>query len=298
MRDDVSIPFQLGRPALRGRLVRLGPAVDSVLRRHDYPASVSGLLGELLTLCAMLGDALKFEGVFSLQVRGDGLVPLLFADITHEGRLRGYARVAEGGMSDDAATSAQLLGDGVLALTVDQADQKEPYQGIVELRPGGLVDSMLGYFRNSAQIPTGLVLHVAPVAQDGGVAWRAGGLLLQRMPTEQRHSVEGPVEDWRRAMLLMGSVTPEELVDPGLAPERLLYRLFHEEEPRVFKDHELRFGCRCSRTRVARMLASFPDGERADLRGEAGVVEVTCQFCSTAYHFDDVDLAALSRGAL
>lgn len=297
--DDVSVPFQLERPSLRGRVVRLGRTVDTVLTRHAYPEPVSKMLGELLTLAATLSGSLKFAGVFSLQTRSDGPVSLMVADCTHDGRMRGYARFDREALNDaGGADASALLGKGVLALNVRQEDQKDDYQGIVELT-GGVTASMLNYFRNSEQIKTGLTVHVDRLGDGGpeGGAWRAGGVMLQRLPDERRNSEEGPIEDWRRSMILMGSVTEAELVDPLLPPDRLLFRLFHEEEPRVYPPIPLAFGCRCSRERVASMLKGFPPEEHAGMKTDEGIVEVTCQFCSTRYDFDDADLAALDAPA-
>lgn len=290
---DLTLPFQLDRPVLRGRVVRLASTVDTVLSRHAYPLPVSMQLGELLTLTAMLGDALKFEGVFSLQVRAEGPIPLMVADVTHEGRLRGYARFETDAVAEAEAAGEPMIGSGVLALTVDQADSKEPYQGIVELKESGLTDSMLGYFRNSEQIPTALALHIEQVGENGSRHWRSGGLMLQRMPEEQRATAEGPTEDWRRAMLLMGTVTAEELVDPAVTPEQLVYRLFHEEEPRVYHPHRLGFGCRCSRERVSNVLKSFSKDAIEEMREPDGSIDATCQFCSASYRFEPEDIARL-----
>ncbi|WGF88915.1 Hsp33 family molecular chaperone HslO [Marinivivus vitaminiproducens] len=294
--DDLALPFQLERPALRGRVVRLGHTVDTVLTRHAYPEPVSRQLGELLTLAAMLSGALKYAGIFSLQVRSDGPVSLMVADMTHDGRVRGYARFDPDGVAalGADASAEQLLGKGVLALTVEMADQKDPYQGIVELRPLGLTDSMLGYFRNSEQIRTALTVEVGRLETGSGSSWRAGGVMLQRLPEEERHTEDGPVEDWRRAMLLLNTVTPAELLDPDLPAERLVARLFLEEEPRVYPPDDLTFGCRCSEEKVLNMLAGFPKEERIAMADEEGAIEVTCQFCSTLYHLDRDALSGLS----
>lgn len=293
--DDIALPFQLERPALRGRVVRLGATVDTVLTRHAYPEPVSRQLGEMLTLAAMLSGALKFSGIFSLQVRSDGPVSLMVADMTHDGQVRGYARFDADAVAALGAepTAEALLGKGVLALTVEMADQKDPYQGIVELRPLGLTDSMLGYFRNSEQIRTALTVAVGRLETANGAAWRAGGVMLQRLPEEERHTEDGPTEDWRRAMLLLNTVTPAELLDPDLPAERLVARLFLEEEPRVYPPDNVVFGCRCSETKVLNMLAGFPREERVAMADENGAIEVTCQFCSTRYSLDREALAEL-----
>jgi molecular chaperone Hsp33 len=235
--DNLMQPFQLESSALRGRVIRLGDAVDRVLTRHDYPEPVSRLLGELLVLTATLAGALKFSGVFSLQTQSDGPVSFMVADCTADGTLRGYARYdADRIAALDTAGAAALLGRGHLALTVDQGRHSEAYQGIVELVGDNLTDSMRAYFRQSEQLQTGLRTAVERVEEAGRPRWRAGGLMVQRLPEEAPAANGGgePEEDWRRTMILLGSATDEELVDPGLPANTLLYRLFHEEGVRVF----------------------------------------------------------------
>ena len=303
--DNLMQPFQLESSALRGRVIRLGDTVDRVLTRHRYPEPVSRLLGELLVLTATLAGALKFAGVFSLQTKSDGPVSFMVADCTADGALRGYARydaervAALPGEPDAAA----LLGRGHLALTVDQGRYSDAYQGIVELAGESLTDSMRAYFRQSEQLQTGLRTAVERVEEAGGGArWRAGGLMVQRLPEEaagrggngERHGE--PEEDWRRTMILLGSATDRELVDPDLPASTLLYRLFHEEGVRVFRPMTLGFVCRCSRERVEALLRSFPEDALEEMKLPDGRVDVTCEFCNEDYAFDESELRAL-RGA-
>lgn len=297
--DDTLRPFQLERSALRGRLVRLGPAVDTVLTRHDYPEPVSRQLGELLILAATLAGALKFEGTFSLQVRSRGPIRLMLADCTNDGEVRGYAQY------DAAALDAvevqdvpHLFGSGRLALTVQQAGTGESYQGIVELTGDSLTACMQTYFRQSEQVPTGLRVAVGRRREDAG--WRAGGIMVQRMPEEGGRP--GPAvasdEDWRRTMMLLSTATADELIDPDLPLDTLLFRLFHEEGVRVFQPTRLSFGCRCSRERVETMLRMFDDEQLEDMKLEHGGVLVTCQFCNADYHLDEAELARLRAASV
>jgi molecular chaperone Hsp33 len=294
--DNLLRPFQLERSALRGRVVRLGALVDLVLTRHDYPEPVGRMLGELFVLAATLAGGLKFNGTFSLQIQSDGPVSLMLADCTNEGAMRGYARYDEARLAQTNGTDVQaLLGHGRLAFTVDQNQLGQAYQGIVELSGPTLTDCMQAYFRQSEQLKTGLKIAVDRIADDEGTRWRAGGIMIQRLADEARDdsSEEQALEDWRRTMLLLGTATAAELVDPQLAPERLLLHLFHEEGVRVFTPHGLRFGCRCSRERVETMLRRFPEHELDDMRDDDGDVVVTCQFCNIDFRFDDVQLARL-----
>ncbi len=303
--DNLMQPFQLESSALRGRVIRLGETVDRVLTRHAYPEPVSRLLGEMLVLTATLAGALKYAGVFSLQTRSDGPVSFMVADCTADGALRGYARFDAGrlGALGDDPTGAELLGRGHLALTVDQGRYSEAYQGIVELSGETLTDSMLAYFRRSEQLQTGLRVAVDRVDDAAGdrPRWRAGGLMVQRLPEEARGAADGgrdgePQEDWRRTMILLGSATDGELVDPGLPARALLYRLFHEEGVRVFEPMTLGFGCRCSRERVEALLRGFGEDEIEEMKRPDGRIDVTCEFCNEGFVFDDADLRAL-RGA-
>jgi len=306
--DDLIQPFQIDAPQLRGRLVRLGASVDTVLSRHDYPEPVARLLGETLALIAALAGALKFDGVFSLQTKGDGPIRMMVADITSDGAMRGYAAFDEaalksalgGGPAQPADTPLaapvpRLLGSGHLAFTVDQGPNTERYQGIVELTGSTLADCVHHYFRQSEQLQAGIRVacarHPGP---DGSPRWRAGALMLQRLPegTEPADADDPADDDWRRSLLMMGSSSSAELIDPAITPDQLLFRLFHEDGVRVYRAHNVHAGCRCSRERVARMLRVLPRDEIAELKIDDEVV-VTCEFCSSRYTFTDPQLAEI-----
>lgn len=303
--DDLVLPFQIEGMAIRGRLVRLGGAIDRVLSAHAYPDVLSRLLGEALALTAMLGAALKFEGIFTLQAQGDGPVSLLLADYnTHgaqHGQLRGYAsfdrtkleRLIEGRTLDHRAPVDALLGKGSLALTIDPRLGRERYQGIVPLEGARLSDCARQYFDQSEQIPTVVALAVAKhyIRTDSpavaALQWRAGGLLLQSVATaggQGGRSSPDSADDWRRAAMLAETVAADELVDPMLAPERLLFRLFHEDGVRVFDPFSIVFGCRCNRDRVEAVLAQYPRDTLAEL-AERGQISARCEFCNAEYRF-------------
>src|SRR5437016_11609149 len=288
--DDLVQPFQIDPFALRGRLVRLGATVDRILSQHDYPEPVAAILGEAITLAVVLAGALKYDGIFTLQTKSDGPVRLTVADVSTGGAVRGYAqydaeRLGEIGLRPGQSPSVpQLIGKGYIAFTVDQGEDTERYQGIVELIGTTLAECAQHYFRQSEQIQAGIKLSVGRAGQNG--AWRAGGLMLQRVPPEGGYTViADDVEDgWRRAMVLMSSATPAELVDPELPPRRLLFRLFHEDGVRVFETHPLEARCRCSKERIGRILRSFPAEDIEDM-GKDEVTTVTCEFCNTRYDF-------------
>jgi molecular chaperone Hsp33 len=300
--DDLIQPFRIDLFALRGRLVRLGPAIDRILSQHDYPEPVATMLGEAITLAVVLAGALKYDGIFTLQTKGDGPIRMMVADVSTEGAVRGYAQYDAGKLEAALARAGVaspsvplLVGSGYIAFTVDQGEDTERYQGIVELAGTTLAECAHHYFRQSEQLQAGIKLSVGRAGPGG--TWRAGGLMVQRVPPEGGYAViADDVEDgWRRAMVLMSSATAEELVDPDLPPHGLLFRLFHEDGVRVYDTHALEARCRCSRERIEGILRAFPADELDDMRKE-GVTTVTCEFCNTRYVFEQADLDRLKPG--
>jgi molecular chaperone Hsp33 len=313
--DDAVLPFKTEKSGVLGHVVRLGPVVDTILSRHDYPGPVNALLGEAVALTAMLGVALKFDGKLILQTKTDGIVGMLVVNFEAPGFVRGYASfdkdlwaslAAEAG---GAVDQGRLLGKGHLALTIDPGSSRERYQGIVGLDGTSLTDAALTYFRQSEQLPTFVRLAVARqyVGGEGGGAsawrWRAGGLMLQYLASEQeivRRDAQSDEDearlfgedddDWQRVQILASTVDDHELIDPTLAPERLLLRLFHEEGVRVYERKAITERCRCSKERVGLFLRQFDAGELSDMREPDGGVTVTCEFCSTRYRFEPHEL--------
>lgn len=287
--DDLIQPFRVEALGVLGRVVRLGDTVDTVLRQHAYPAPVSQLLAEAMALAASVAGALKFEGVLSIQTKGDGPLRLMVVDYETGGRMRGYASFDADGVRDAAPGEPipRLLGAGFFALTVDQGPDTERYQGIVALAGGTLADCALSYFRQSEQLHT--VVKLAAGRSAGG-PWRAGGLMLQREPTVGGEGGGAPFGDddepWRRALALSGSATTAELLSGELAADRLLYRLYHEEGVRVFRPRPLAFGCRCSRERAEAVLVALPEHEIEGLCID-GAIHVTCQFCNRTESFSE-----------
>jgi len=254
------------------------------------------MLGEAIILADVLAGALKYEGIFTLQTKGDGPIRLMVADVSTSGALRGYAQydaakleAALIGAAGGVLSVPRLVGSGYIAFTVDQGEDTDRYQGIVELAGATLAECAQHYFRQSEQIQAGIKLSVGRAGRRG--TWRAGGLMLQRVPPEGGYGViADDVEDgWRRTMVLMSSATAEELVDPDLPPHRLLLRLFHEDGVRVYDTHRLEARCRCSRERIEGILRLFSPDELEDMRKER-VTTVTCEFCNQSYIFDEGDL--------
>ncbi len=282
MSEDSVLPFALEGANVRGKLVRLGPAISAILGGHDYPEPIAAKLGETIALTALLGASLKFDGKLILQTRSDGPLNMMVADFTTPGDLRGYARFDE---PKSGFENAALLGKGHLALTIDQGAQMERYQGVVELTSDDLTEAAHSYFERSEQIPTRIKLAAGPILTGAKSAWRAGGILIQHMPGDAAPG-ETSAEDWRRVCMLQDTTQAHELLDPQLPPEHLLYRLFHEEGVKVFAPLPLQAHCGCSKARVHDMLAHFSAAERAAMIKDDGSISVNCQFCNREYVFD------------
>jgi len=296
--DDFVLPFQIDGTSVRGRLVRLGASVDEILSRHAYPPAVSELLGQAAALTAMLGSALKFDGKLILQTKGDGPVSMLVADYAADGALRGYAAVDPETRPAPQATASALVGRGHMALTVDQGPDMDRYQGVTPLDGETLEAWALCYFAQSEQIPTALKLAVGrSVAPGGAEAWRAGGVMVQLMPSEGGERGEAAplsaAEDdqWRRSAMLLDTTMADELLDPTLEASALLYRLFHEDGVRVFEPSPLRFACSCEREKIERVLTRYPQEDLIEM-AEDGLIRATCEFCTTVYVFDPEEIAA------
>ena len=303
--DDAVLPFSVDALDLRGRLTKLGPALDQLLEKHDYPAPVGKLLGEAVVLTVLLGSSLKFDGRFILQTQTDGPVSLMIVDFQAPDRLRAYARFDATRLAE-GQDSAALLGRGHLAMTIDQGANMSRYQGLVALQGGNLEDAAHEYFLRSEQIPTRVRIAVGEEWRGGEGngpkhRWRAGGLLLQFLPKAPERARQADLDPgdapegsaahqmaeddaWVEGQSLIGTVEDIELIDPDLSGERLLYRLFHERGVRVFPTQSVQAKCSCSRDAVSGMLSRFAPQDRADMVKDGKVV-VTCEFCSSVYEF-------------
>lgn len=294
--DDQVLPFQTADPNVKGRLVRLGLCVDTILKRHAYPDKVSEVLAQAIALTGMLGAALPAGGKLSLQARTDGPVSFIFVDLEAGGLVRATASFNAERVTAADSDGGALLGLGHMALTVEPGEGLDTTQGIVALDGGSLTQAAQAYFRQSEQLPTYIRLAVAKHFVAGGAAgkpawsWRAGGLIVQHLHEAQGDEADGidggGPDDWNRVRLLAATVEDHELLDPALAPDRLLLRLFHEEGVRVFAPKTMAVHCRCSRERVEAFLKSFGREQLVDMHDDQGEVSVTCEFCSTTYRFD------------
>lgn len=287
---DSMTPFLLEGGAVRGRIVRLGAVAQTILVRHQYPDHVARMLSELLLAAAMLSANLKSEGIFTIQVRGKGPVPLIVVDGVYGGQLRGYADVRPEAVDEINAMTTYspraLVGEGAyLAITLDAAANR--YQGIVALEGDSVAEALMAYFMNSEQLD----VHVQLALSHDG-PWRAAGIMIERMP--EGKDVADPQEAWAYARAIAATLTNEELLDPLLDAPSLLYRLFHEQGVWVYDPHYFSVGCRCSRERILGILTGMPLEDRADMVVD-GKIDVHCQFCNKSEIFTPEEIG-LSSG--
>ncbi len=309
--DSQILPFYLASGSddaalIRGRIASVGGPASQILARHAYPPLVARLQAEALAVAACLSSTLKFDGVFTLQAKGNALVRTLFADINQAGHLRGYCA-----FDDDPATRPLLddvsaatgpvrlgpvMGDGYIAFTVDEADTGGRYQGIVELDRQGLDAAAVRWFENSEQLDTAVI--VAAGQQPGG--WQATALMLQRIAAEGGAAGGNPLdnaaaraasdESWHTAKTLMASVRQDELLDPNLAPQDIVFRLFNSMAPHSAPARPVVDQCRCDADKVEQMLRQLDPTALTELATAAGTLDVVCEFCKTSrsFHKDDI----------
>ena len=317
--DDSVVPFQIEGLDARGRAVQLGGMLDTILGRHDYPEPVARLLAEVIVLTVLLGTSLKFDGKLIVQTQTNGPVDLLVADFASPDSVRAYARFEEKALAEAVAANRlepqQLLGEGILAFTIDQGPHMQRYQGIVELDGASLEEIATAYFRQSEQIPTKVRLAVAELYErgEGGAEhhWRAGGLVVQFLPEAPERMRLGDLpggrvpegvslpefqEDdlWTEAKMLVDTIDTDELTDPQVGSERLLYRLFHEQGVRVFEPVPVVDRCSCSRDKIKGVLDNF-SAEEIRESTEDGRIAVTCEFCSTEYEFLPSEVGEIAK---
>ena len=308
--DSVVQPFYLtgspehSQPLIRGRLVRIFDPVSAIFARHDYPDIVSGLCAETVALTGCLAATLKFNGVFTVQAKGNQLVKTLFADVTSDGHIRAYASFDEDGIAGKTLNSpAQidgLLGEGYIAFTVDQdasvsGEKAHRYQGIVELTGGTLGDSATQWFRNSEQLATS-VMTIAVKTEAG---WVASALMLQKI-AEQGGDLSENISEigagrldaideddlWQTSTILQHSIRTDELTDTDLSASDILFRLFHAHGVHIQTPLQLIDKCRCSDEKVEMMLAGLSAEQRASVADETGRLVVNCEFCKAERIYD------------
>ncbi|MEN9717942.1 MAG: hypothetical protein RIQ99_820 [Pseudomonadota bacterium] len=284
---DRVLGFTLPGRNARGRAVRLGPVLETILAAHDYPLPIKHLLAEALVVTALIGSLLKDgEGQLTMQAQTEnGIVDLLVCDY-RGGELRGYVRHDAERLAALGANPSlhALFGAGYLAITFDLATTGQRYQGIVPLEGTSLAEACESYFAQSEQVPT--LIRVGIRSDGDGCV--AGGLLVQHLPDgeegRERLHVRMDHPEWEHVAVLAGSTRHDELVNPDLSLEALVWRLFHdEEEVRVQPGAVLHRGCRCSIEHYLSVITRFPEDERSDMRDERGLIVVDCAFCSRLF---------------
>lgn len=309
--DDTVLPFQLGKSDIRGRMARLDGVLAGILQQHVYPEQVEALVAELVVLTALIGESTKLRWKLSLQVQSKGAVRMIASDyygpsvFGEPAHIRAYSSFDAARLSDGPPFAQ--IGEGYFAILIDQGEGMTPYQGITPLSGDSIAASAESYFAQSEQLPTRFQLCSGKSTEcKKPERWRAGGVMLQHMPKNSPlvatdaeggsgdgglltavDIIEGNVnENWNRANLLLDTVEEIELVGPSLEPTDLLYRLFHEESPRVFDAQPVRFGCNCSEDRVRQSLSIYSAKDIATMTTESGWVTADCQFCSAKYTID------------
>ncbi len=288
--EDQCLPFQIEGQDIKGRVVRLGRSVNDVLSKHNYPDEVSKMLGETLAFTALIGTLMKYDGILTTQMKGDGPFRVLVSDFHKEtenaiGNIRGYTSFD--GDIDSSDSLEELFGEsGYLAITIDQGKFMERYQGIVKLEGDSITAAAEEYFRSSEQLPTKVMLSCQK--NDAG-EWQAGAIMIQhyaRTAEDEHGRDEGETEDhWNTASILLSSLKKEELLDQNLSLQNLLIRLYHETGVRVFEHTDVAAGCRCSEDKIRAALTSLDLQELQDV-AEEGTITVTCDFCTKDHKFE------------
>ncbi|MGR3514741.1 MAG: Hsp33 family molecular chaperone HslO [Paracoccaceae bacterium] len=307
--DDTVLPFQLDRTGTRGRVARLDGALQAVLSQHNYPPAIEALIAEATLLTALIGQTIKLRWKLSLQVRGSGPARLIATDYygpSDDGapaRVRAYASFDETRL-DNETDPFEQIGNGYFAILIDQGDGMKPYQGITPIAGGSLSACAETYFAQSEQLPTRFAMSFGRSQKPGeNMHWRAGGIMLQQMPEASPELQSGGTgegglsvaqdvladddfEAWNHVNVLLDSAEEIELIGPSVQPTDLLYRLFHEDGPRVFDAQPVKFGCTCSADRVRESLSIYSAKDIRHMTTPEGIVTADCQFCGAHYELD------------
>ena len=303
-------PFILHGSDVSGRLVRLHSVVDQILAAHPYPNVVRHHLGQIVGLAAAMAAAMKFDGQIIIQAKGDGAVPLLVANASSDGGVRGYAQWDDEKLAayDDPmqVPVPTLLGHGYIAFTIDQGKHTDRYQGIVPLMGDTIADCMQYYFDQSDQLD--MVVKLASREREDGLGMVVGAMLVQRLPdiggeaSKADYDEEAAAEAWRKALAFVGSLKADELANEALGEEALLFRLFHEDGVRVFDTKPIEKTCGCSEERIRAVLSSMSgdDFEYCFVEQSDGrrVAVSTCEFCGSTYEFERESFTKSAEGDL
>ncbi len=294
--SDFIRPFLLSEGLFRGNVVKLDNVVREVIRRKDYPESLTGLLAETQVVAALMSSALKYDGIFTLQIKGNGPVQTLVTDITSSGNIRSYARYDADAVSavtvseiKERGTVPALLQSGYISFTIDINGGTDRYQGAVELQGRDVATCALQYFKQSEQIET--VLKIAVDTEN----MKAAGIMLQQMPafggnkTGYNKTEDEIAEEWNTNVILLSSLKNNEMLDDNITAERLLYMIYNEQDITVFDEKPLTFACRCSKERIMAVVASFSENDLKEVFKDDRA-EITCEFCGEKYEIFENDV--------
>lgn len=299
MKDFIR-PFCLSEGLFKGNIVRAGAVLDDIMQRRNYPEPIAELLAEAVVLTALLASSIKYSGLFTLQIKGDGIVNMLVVDINEDGKMRAVAKWDEEKLKTltqqdikEKGEISSLFSSGHVLFTVDNAFGRERYQGTVELVGENLADSMLHYFQMSAQIKTALKVAVkAPSSKEEG--WGVAGIMLQQMPLfgGSKHldkTEEERDEEWNTDVIMLASLSDKEMLDNKISAERLLFLIYNEQTITVFDEKPLKFSCRCGEKKILSVLKTLSP-EELDDAFQDGKAEITCEFCNKTYTLTREDL--------
>ena len=300
---DTCVSFFLENGAFMGRMVSLDKVLNTILNNHNYPLNVSSALAETTTLAVLCSAMLKFDGLFTLQLQGDGPVSLLVADVTAEGKVRACAKFDENKLkeakklrktTDIIEPTPHLIGGGYMALTVDALNGTPPYQGIVDLKGKNLSELALRYFKQSEQINTHLKLFLK-TPDSKNKTFLSAGIILQKVPLKGGQKLDIDENSlnsaWEDANAFIESLKDDEVFDSNLSTEEILYRLFHLNNLQISGYKNFEFGCRCSKEKLQKTFSSFKSEDLDDMCNKKGQIEATCNFCGQKYVFDRLSLS-------
>lgn len=297
---DTCVSFFVQNGAFIGRFVRLDGVLNDILKHHDYPVNVSAALSEVTALGILCSAMLKFDGLFTLQLQGNGPVSLLVTDVTSQGKVRACAKFDDQKLKqaktlrkteDVTEEVPHLVGGGYMAMTIDALNGTPPYQGVVDLKGNNLSELALRYFKNSEQIDTQLKLFIKPK----GKRFEAAGIMLQKVPLKGGKDIDMNAEDlglaWEDTEAFIKSLTSDEVFDKKLSDEEILNRLFATSGLHISAKKEFVFGCRCTREKLQKTLASFEAKDLDEMCDDKGCLEAVCTFCGQKYVFERSELA-------
>lgn len=297
---DSCVSFHIDNGAFLGRFVRLDKVINTILGKHKYPRQVSAVVAESAALAALLSSTLKYKGLFTLQTKSNGPVPMVVVDVTSEGKIRACADYDEDKIIKaqelrktvgEIEPAPHFMGEGILAFTVDQGPETELYQGIVDLQGKDLSECAMRYFKQSEQIETSLRLYLR-AQENENEGWKSAGIMLQKLPSQggtETGDEETLKEAWNQAVIFMQSLQENEVFDESLSPETLLNRLYHADNLQISQTKNYEFACRCKREKLWNTLSAMKPEDIEDMC-EDGKVTATCHFCGTTYSFDKGEL--------